>query len=196
MIIENGTNRVIYLHGTLSADGVLGAGFVDPTTTTANATQVDTPEIPAEFVQGKSQYNAESQQWTHPEPDVEERRAALLARCTKERDKAFYTNPVIPFPVTEKEIHFRNENDRANIGDKTLNAALHVFSGNPSAEMRFTPVDGNQVAMTAQQMVTAFSALAAEKDAVFYAYKDIKDAILSAVDNSELDAAEQSLNAI
>ena len=129
-----------------------------------------------------------------PAVPLETRRAELLDHAKKEKTKAFYSNVTIPFPTDDKEIHFRNETDRANIGDKILKAFMQVTAGNGASSIKFTPVSGGEVSMTCLQLLTAFTGLAEGKDQLFYDYNDVIADVKAASDTEELDAAETALN--
>jgi len=132
--------------------------------------------------------------FSDPVIPFDNRKLALLQEAKKAKSAAFYSNVTMPFPVDNKEIHFRNETDRANIGDKILKAFMQVTAGNGSASIKFTPVDRVEVTMTCLQLLTAFTDLAESKDATFYAYNGVIAQIRAATNSVELDAAEIALN--
>ena len=135
-----------------------------------------------------------TQNWTVTSLSIDARQTLLLEKAKKQKNAAFYSNVTIPFPADDKEIHFRNETDRANIGDKILKAFMQVTAGNGASSIKFTPVDKVEVTMTCLQLLTAFTALAEGKDQLFYAYNDVIADIRAATNTDELDAAEIALN--
>jgi len=194
IIVRNSDNVALYSGGSLSSKGFFGNGFSDPRTTTKSASVLHLASIPKETVFGESTYYEGS--WAHPVPDVEKRRVELLARAKKEKREKFYSNIVVPFPVDEKEIHFRNDSDRANIGDKTLKAFINVSTGKAQELMTFTTVGKEEISMTSAKLLASFSVLADRKDALFYQFNAVTALIEAATDNDELDAAEAALAAL
>ena len=134
--------------------------------------------------------------FSEPTIPFDNKKLTLLQEAKEAKSLAFYSNVTIPFPVDDKEIHFRNETDRANIGDKILKAFMQVTAGNGASSIKFTPVDKVEVTMTCLQLLTAFTGLAEGKDQLFYAYNDVIADIRAASDTDELDAAETALNAL
>ena len=131
-----------------------------------------------------------------PEPDFRNNIEPIVMRAKEKKNAAFYSNVTIPFPVDDKEIHFRNELDRTNIKDKWSMAKSLMDSGAPETQISFRPKDSGKVFMRADQLFSIFTTIAIEKDFLFNAYADVIFDIRAASDTDELDAAETALNAL
>ena len=194
-------NAVLFTGDDLTLENyVTGAGW-SAKTFTPDIVALEDAELPDSYVGGGAW--AYDGVWTVLEQDAVDqkrvelfnlRQSALIEVAKEKKNEAFYANVTIPFPVEDKEIHFRNETDRANIGDKILKAFMQVTAGNGASSIKFTPVDNVEVSMTCLQLLTAFTGLAEGKDQLFYAYNDVIADIRAASDTDELDAAEIALN--
>ncbi len=113
IVLENITNRLLFVGGILTESGYIGKGFKANQFTISNARQVDIDALPDDAVIGVSSYNELDDAWVHPTsgPDFESKLEALKEqRCTDidaKRDAIFYSN----VPYNAKEIQFRNHND-------------------------------------------------------------------------------------
>lgn len=182
---------------------------IDVNSSTHEIVQADAPQSPLVFVAGALAYDGA---WSVLDQDAYDKFApiaqakelaevraeakALKARISDARDVAMYTDISLPFPVEEKTIQFRNVTDRQNLESKVLGATVLFSTGAGATEMRFTCEDNSIVLMTATELMSAGLAALASKDALFYAYKALKDAADAAETPGDLALIEADLAAL
>lgn len=117
----------------------------------------------------------------------------LIEAANKAKDKAFYSNVTIPFPVTEHELHFRNELDRSNIRDKVIGAMALAGAGGGDSPYIFSDVNGVEVQMKVSEFISCGLSIMALKDSVHYQFKGVKDAVKAANSLEELALIDLAL---
>lgn len=158
---------------------------------------------PEHFIEGVSKYIdgiwSEVDQASYDASEakkIEGAKSNLIAEIKKARTKAMFTDVTVPFPADEETVQFRNPTDQGNLQAKVTGAMALVIAGTPTAQMKFTVANNDEVSMEAQELMSAGMAILAEKDSVYYSYKALKDAAQAATTTEELLQVETDLKAL
>jgi len=183
IIVDKLTGVVKYMgNGTyLSETGVTSITLKDPTTTTANAFEVEVEDPPKDlepwlykFVIGQLVYNVESNIYSAKLDLLKEE---LCDRVDELRKQKVYSDIAATFPDGEKVIQFRDEVDRANLSNVAQNCQLLVAAGAPDTLVPYRAADNVTQYPAAQQMLMIAVGVMISKQSIVSVSWDHKDAI-------------------
>lgn len=164
----------------LTEDRLLTPNYIDRSTTTATAYELEVSTIPWDFQDGR--YKLVGGEFLYASPQVEAERLRELQeeKCDtvdRLRISKTYTDVEVAFPTGNKLIQFRDEFDRANLSNVAQAAQLLVMSGQGDSILPYRTQDNVTQYPTAAQMLAIAGEVMDAKQAIVSKAWEHKDNI-------------------
>jgi len=167
---------------TLTDSKLITRNYVDKTTTTATAYEVEVDSLPIDYADGI--YKLIGGEFVYASQEVADsilnrEIEALCDNIDSLRILKTYSDVEVDFPTGKKFIQFRDEFDRANLSNVAQAAQLLVISGAGSSIVPYRTLDNETQLPTAQEMLSIAGVVMSIKQAIVTAAWTHKDTVRS-----------------